>query len=281
MAVDSSWVNGLDFQWLRDKPDTNRFMQAFQIGANLAQQKTANQMRSQELAARLRSLDMEAQLHKVGLDAKEQIARGHTELGTVLSEIGANSAWTDPAAVSRFWQTAAKFPQLMKDPSFRELTQNFELANRAKMQADLLGQRQEGQLTLEQERAENRERLMQEKYGRLAELQEDTQEHRELMAEITNDLAIQRDAVRPNPTSQLRFDLPYTDQKAMETELEIIKRDRNAEPAEKVKRTDAVYRKWKAVALEREKSRTRPASSPANPEAPKILKFNPATGKIE
>lgn len=131
------------------------------LEAQIKQRAIENQHQERVAEARWRAMDIEASLANAKLSAQEQIAAGHSELGNVLSEIGASGGWTDPAAKAKFWATAAKYPQLMKDPSFKELTQTFELADSAKLRADLLTQGATNKTELENVRQQGQmERIM-------------------------------------------------------------------------------------------------------------------------
>lgn len=253
------WIFNRLFQ-----PGPDRTIEAFRTGVQIAQFKRVQTFKEK--------------LAQDAKDAKERHAEGLAELSTVMSSI---TDFTDPEAQARFWAVGTKHPTLV--PQMRMIHDStFENAARAKQQTQLLTARQagqldvegariEGRLTLEQERAKNRETLLDAKFLRLAELQEDSQEHKELMAEITHEFNLERDANKPHPSGQARFDLPYSDQLAMKAELDAINKDLFAEPEAKAKKIEVVYRKWKAKARQ-------PA---AQTTAPKVLKFNPASGAFE
>src|SRR5687768_5789273 len=117
----AEYLTAQNHPWLFNRlpqPGQDRTAQMFQLGAQMAQHRELMQYRQQIAAAEQ--------------EAKMETARGHAELGQVLAR-GAGR-WTDPEVKREFWATAAKYPQLMKHPSFRELTQTFELADRAKQQ---------------------------------------------------------------------------------------------------------------------------------------------------
>lgn len=254
----AEYITAQNHPWLFNRlpqPGTDRTAQMFQLGAQMAQHKRAMEYKEQILAAEQ--------------EAKMQAAEGHAALGQVLAK-GAGR-WTDPEVKREFWETASRYPALMKHPSFRELTQNFELADTAKARADLLGQRQEGQLdvedariegrlTLEQERAKNREALQADKFQRLSGMREDSEEAKLIRDELQHQMDMERDDNRGHPSGQDRFDMPYSDQLLFKSKLDAVQRDPNLKKntPEKLKQMEAIYREFEP----RRRKKSEPAAAP-------------------
>lgn len=269
--MDSSWLNGLDFQWLRDSGrGSNTFLQAFQIGAQMKERALQTQYRQQQAQAHWESLEMRYKIESSKLMAQENIARGHAELGQVLSEIAHTNSWTDPASKARFWDTASKYPQLMASPTFKELTQQFELADSAALRSKLLDTTITGREDLERTRQLNRLGSINARFDRMVDMKLDDEQRKIAMEELLQEHRLERDRTKASSGGQERFDLNKSDEIAFRAELASLQTAFNQgvlEADEFTKKRDAVITKYKAKA--------RTPQQPTGTNAPPVLRLQP------
>lgn len=255
----------------------NTFMQAFQIGANLKQRQLDNALRQRELEAKWKAMDIDGQLAQTKIIAQEQIAAGHAELGQILSEIGATGDWSNPSAKARFWATAAKHPQLMKDPSFKELTQTFELADQAKLRSELLRTQVDSRMDLETVRQQNRLEQLNTRLSRMADMKQDDQAFKLEIEGLLQEHRLERDRAKASTSGSERFDLNKSDEIAFRSKLASLQTALN----QGVLELDEFERKRTAVIEEyKAKARTpdQPPVQPAATNSPAVKVFDPATG---
>lgn len=253
--------------------------QMFQLGVQMAQHKRAMAYKEQILAAEQ--------------EAKMQTAEGHAALGQVLAR-GAGR-WTDPEVKREFWETASRYPALMKHPSFRELTQNFELADTAKARADLFGQRQEGALDLATEKHMLKLDEIEAKYAEMEKFAVGSQERKDAHAVIQNDLRMLRDSRRPRSVESDRFNLSKSDEISYRNELAVLKdafeQGLLREKGQTADSALAVYERRRQDLEDKYKSRSRvfnpqaaPVTTPTNTPAPaapeKRIKVKSPDGRI-
>lgn len=207
------WLNGLDFQWLRnDGRGSNTFLQAFQIGAQIKQNAINSEFRKEQAQAHWRAMELRAAIESSKLKAQENIASGHAELGQVLSEIAQNKSWTDPAAKARFWGTASKYPQLMASPTFKELTQQFELADQAAWRAQLEDTKMGGRKDLEATRQQGRLELAEQRLNSLADLKMGDQAFKMEFEKFQQEHRLERDKAKASGSEATRFDMNKSDE---------------------------------------------------------------------
>lgn len=267
------------FPWLFNRlpkagHDTG-MLQAFQVGAQMKQRQNDNALRMREMEAKWKALDVESTLAQSKLAAQEQVAAGHAELGQILSEIGAKGDWSNPEAKSRFWGAAAKHPQLMKDPSFKELTQTFELADSAALRKQLLDAQIGGRMGLEDAKQENRIDILNARLDNLSKMKLDDQQFRVKFEELLQENRIERDKAKSTTAGDTRFDLNKSDEIALRSKLASLQTALN----QGVLEMDEFEKKRNAV-IEEYKAKARTPSTPAgtNAPAPAVKVFDPATG---
>lgn len=241
----------------------------------MKQRQNETALRMREMDAKWKALDIEAQIASSKLAAQEQVAAGHAELGQILSEIGANGAWSSPEAKSRFWGAAAKHPQLMKDPSFKELTQTFELADTAALRKQLLDAQIGGRVDLESVRQQNRMESLTTRLDRMSDMKMDDQAFKVEMEGLLQDHRLERDKAKATTAGDTRFDLNKSDEIAFRSKLASLQTALNQsvlDVDEFEKKRNAVIEEYKA------KARTPSTPSGTNAPAPAVKVFDPATG---
>lgn len=235
------------YKWLDNQNNDPAVEQAFALGFQGKQRALDRELHVRELDMRAQQQDLLAQLRREKLNADLVAQEGVAALAGVMGE--AARAGFDEASEAKLWETAGKYPALMTRPEFKEFTQQFELSRAAKARKDYLATQITGREDLEDLKFEHRQALLGDKYARLAELQEDSQEAQLLRDQIKHGYDLERDQLKPRAqTGVTRFNLPWTDQRAMDSELKIIEKDLFAKPEDKTKRSEAVYRKYKAIA---------------------------------
>lgn len=265
------WLAGKDFQWLEPTRPDNTFLHGMELGLRMKHQQQQYALAVREAESKAKLMDSTIRLRESQIFGQEQAAEGFAALGQVLSETAGK--WTEPESKAKFWGVAAKYPHVQKSPAFKELVDNFQLADNAELKKQLLDSQIGGRSELETQKFENRQSLLGEKYDRLAELQEDSQEARTIRDEIQHLYRLEENEKKPRGVGQFH-DLKSVDQAAMNAELAVITRNPfNMKPEEKAKRIEGVYRKYKAIAAANQPVATAPTA--------KILKFNPASGKFE
>lgn len=256
---------------------TTDFLQAFQVGAQLKQRQIDNELRVREMEAKWKALDVEQQLSQAKLAAQEQVAAGHAELGQILSEIGANGSWSNPESKAKFWGAAAKHPQLMKDPSFKELTQTFELADTAALRKQLLDAQIGGRVELESLRQQNRLESLTTRLDRMADMKLDDQAFKVELEGLLQEHRLERDKAKSTRSGDPRFNLKKGDEIAYRHELSALLTGLNQgilEQSEYEAKREKVFAKYKALEI------NSPEAAPTT-NSPAVKVFDPATGTFK
>lgn len=297
------WINGNDFNWLKPTQADGTFMRGMQLGMQMRHQRITESIAMQEAESKVKLMDLNFQMKRAELRAYENLAEGNAQLATALSETAGK--WTEPESKARFWGIASKYPTVMKSPQFKELVDNFQLADTAKARHDYLqsqiGGRENlenirigGREDLEETKFQNRAALQDEKYGYLAELQEDSQEARALRDEIIHGYNLERDAKKPNQSAGKKYDMPYSVELKYRAMLNAINKDYNLKPAERQKKIEEVYREMKSQFTLPSPATTPKATQPAPSQGPSKITsqaefdalpsgamfINPADGKV-
>lgn len=238
------WLNGLDFAWMRPTQPDGRILQAMELGMRMKHAQVNNALAIRESESKVKLLETQAQLRLAEITAYEQTAEGNAQLATALSETAGK--WTEPESKSRFWGIASRYPQVMKSPQFKELVDNFQLADTALARKQYLDAQIGGREDLEDTKFGHRQALQDEKYTRLAELQEDSQEARTMRDEIIHGYNLERDAKKPNTSGQKKYDMPYSIELKYRAKLNAINKDLDMKPEDRQKQIEAVYREMKS-----------------------------------
>jgi hypothetical protein len=136
----------------------------FLQGMQLAQQQEKMErelpfkMKAMELDQKKSEIDMEGALIKRELDL--EVRNGYKEIGKVISTVGSyEDGWLNPKYRSDFWSVVGRYPQLAKDPSFKSMTDNFDIAEKAR-----------GRMEEERMKIQGRSSLEGQKYGHRMDL---------------------------------------------------------------------------------------------------------------
>lgn len=126
--------------------------------------------------------------------------------------------------------------------------------------------RSEAALDLEGERQLGRLDLLDRRYERLAGLQEDSQAFKTEFAKLQSELGVVRDSLKPSTGGAARFDMPYSRQLVMQSELKEVDqlvKDSTIDSAEAAKRRAAIEAKYLA--------KPTPTTTPPDPSAKAAL----------
>lgn len=229
-------------------------------------------------------------------------AAGFGALGAVVAKVGQyQDGWLNPEFGAEFWGTVAKHPQVVRDPGFKSLTDNFDIAERAalRMQEERLRQqgrssleqeKQAGRVGLEDQRNQNRIELEGVRQQGRSDLQEDKQQYqseeneknRKLRSDIEQAKIDQRVA---EEEAKAQAKLNDADYRGLMGKISKISRDRSMDAAEVNKEIDRLVEGYKL-----NRSKESPAPTPSGPAMPSSqsdfdalpsgsLYINPADGK--
>lgn len=229
--------------WMRRSGEAAREATAhFQFGAQLAQRREEQQT---EDAYRERVL----KLQKDTLDLKKaselQMGEGMVEVGKVLSEIAANGDWTNPQARAKFFGVISRYPSITKSPIYDNLLQNFQAADTAAARATLETERQAAITDRTQSAIDARFQALDLKFENMIKMEGVKAENRTQLEEFRNELNMLRDQFKPQSGSH--YDLPYSQQILMKSELDEVNRllrDYEITPEEATKRRGEISSKF-------------------------------------
>jgi len=198
------WLASPKF-WAADPNAGQGFKQGLQIGAQISQ--------------RNRALALEERAAELKLQADFDTKQGLVDMGQTLSEIAKSGDWTSPENKAKFWATASRHPAIMKSPAFKELTENFENADKAKAASELWQERLGSQEAVAQTKVDASLNAMQMRMDNLLKMEDIRQEHRKELEGVRSEFNLLRDSLKPTRTGQLVHDLPEADLVALRSEL--------------------------------------------------------------
>lgn len=266
------WLNRSSFPWLDSGPSPG-VQQAFALGFQAKQNAADRELRARQLEISAREQDILNEMRVQQLEAQRVQQEGLAATTAVVSEIARDKAWTDPARKAQFWAKAAEYPQMQMHPAFRELTQQFELAQRAEEQKLMEATRITGRTDVEAMRQENRMELLNQRFDRMSEQKLDDNALRIELEKLRHEHRLEEGRAKSGATADARMDLVKSDEIGLRSELNSLQTafvQGVLEWEEFQKKRDGVMAKYKARAR-------RPATTPS-PSQPKRLKFDPATG---
>lgn len=212
--------------WLQYSSDTLPWMRrqgeaakeataAFQFGAQQAQ-------RQREEAYRDRVLQLQRDSFELKRQSELQANEGMVEVGKVLSEIAETGDWTNPAARSRFFSVVARYPAVTKSPIYDNLLQNFQAADTAQARAALEAERQGAITERSQAAIDARFQTLTQRFDNLLTMEGVKAENRKELEAVRAEFQMLRDQLKPQSGSH--YDLPYSTQILMKSELDELSR---------------------------------------------------------
>lgn len=209
--------------WMRRQGEAAREATAqFQFGARMAEVQKENAYRNEVLR-----LQKETQFLKQVSEL--QINQGMVEVGKVLSEIADAEDWASPQAEAKFYDVVAKNPAITRSPNFDNLASIFSNARKAKEMSALAQQRFDTQLAIQdaitarnQASIESRFDLLGQRLEGMEKMEGIKSENAKSLAELRGELQMLRDQLKPQSGSH--YDLPYSQQIMMKSELDEVGR---------------------------------------------------------
>lgn len=243
------WINGRDFQWLQPSQSDGTFMRGMQLGMQMRHQRINESIAMQEAESKVKLMDLNFQMKRAELRAYENLAEGNAQLATALSETAGK--WTEPESKARFWGIASKYPQVMKSPQFKELVDNFQLADTAKARQDYLQSMVGGQKDLETLKQGHRLESLTTRLDRMSDMKMDDQAFKVEMEGLLQEHRLERDKAKASTSGTERFDLNKSDEIKMRSELNSLQIALNQgvlELPEFEAKREKVFKKYEAVA---------------------------------
>jgi predicted transcriptional regulator len=255
-----TWMNE-NFQWLKnDGPNRgNAFLGGMQIGAQIAQSRRNYDLQvrklisDQELAERdhemkKETLGLRSRMFEVQQQGRLNTSEGLAALGETMSEIARTGRYTDPEAKAKFWATARKYPQVMQSAGFRQLLDVFDAADLAEAREELEKTRVQGRIEVNDAVETGRMQRLSERLDRMEQMKSGDQAFKLELEQLRHDLNVDRDAKRPHPSSDSRFDLSYSDQLSMKADLDAVRRAETLglKPENAAKRREQIETKYHA-----------------------------------
>lgn len=211
------WINGRDFSWMQQTPPDRTFALGMELGMRARHQHLNEQLAMRELESKVKLQETHARLKEAEITAYEQMATGNAELATALSETAGQ--WTSPEAKSRFWGIAARHPQVMKSPQFKELVDNFQLADQAELRSRLEDTRISSRTDLKNLEHQNRMELWSTRMARTADMKLDDHALRIELEQLRHENTLERDQMKPSAQADARMDLVKSDEIGLRSEL--------------------------------------------------------------
>lgn len=135
---------------------------------------------SAQLPLKQKALENEADQNTLGWlnfvtkqDLEKNKSIGYADVGQVVAKVGDyEGGWNSPQYQKDFWATAAKHPEVIKDPQFKSITDNFDLAQKAQYNADLASQRDTIKMQMAAENRASNEKIAAERNAAMLDAQQ-------------------------------------------------------------------------------------------------------------
>lgn len=224
--------------WLQERtgPFDQAPTQQFALGAQIAQ-------RAQQIQQENRVLQLREEHFRLQREELERIAEGTVAASAVFSEMGRVGDYTDPELQSKFWATVQKYPKFTRSPAFKDMVDTLQSAALAKTRMEQIAVTHDLRSEEIDQRHANRLNELETQYQNLLQRDDLRQEDRIAIEKLQQQLAIERDALKPTTQRPERFDLDRSDEIEYNAKVDGLKEWLKAQPTNR-KDPDAPYRQY-------------------------------------